>query len=334
MAKFPSIRASDIKGIVCYLITPVIEGADRNTKNAIDLDEAARVVDRMIADGIAAFCLNGTFGEGPSVTQEEQAALTATVVEAARGRVPVFGGATSLNTRDTIARVRAARAVGAQGVMLGRPMQATMFDQNIVRFYRDVAEEVPDMAIILYDDQEAFKRPISTAVFAELAKLPQVIACKYRTRIMISGLLDNVYNRDIEAVAGNIKLMPSEVDWSFAYRNFGVDAIWSSGVNGGAATSIALQDALFSSDYALADSITRDLSWSYEGIIPAGGLDVWHADKIPFMKARFAAAGYLKPGPALPPYTCISDERLAVAKELGLRARQLQEKYSKIARAA
>src|SRR5258708_29642320 len=103
MAKLPSIHASDIKGIVCYLITPVIEGADRNTKNAIDLDEAARVVDRMIADGIVAFCLNGTFGEGPSVTTQEQTALTATVVQAARGRVPVFGGATSLNTRDTIA---------------------------------------------------------------------------------------------------------------------------------------------------------------------------------------------------------------------------------------
>ena len=148
MAKFPSLRASDLKGIVCYLVTPVIEGADRTTKNAVDLEEAARAVDRLIADGIVAFCLNGTLGEGPSITSDEQTALTAAVVEAARGRVPVFGGATSLNTRDTIARVRAARAVGAQGVMLGRPMQATMFDQNIVRYYRDVAEEVPDMAII------------------------------------------------------------------------------------------------------------------------------------------------------------------------------------------
>jgi len=334
MANLPKVRATDLKGIMAYMITPIIEGADRTTPHAINHDEAARAADRLIADGVAGICLNGTFGEGPSVTAEEQKSLTATVVEAARGRVPIFGGATTLNTRDTIVRVKAARDVGAQGVMLGRPMRATMFDQNTVRFYKDIAEEIPDMAIVLYDDQEAFKRPMSTFVFAELAKVPQVVACKYRTRIMISGLMNDVYNRDIEVVGNNIKLMPAEFDWKFAYQNFGVDMIWSSGVNGGPAPSIALQNALFDGDFAAADAITRDLSWSYEGLVPAGGLEVWHADKIPFMKARFAAAGYIKPGPSLPPYTWISEERLAVARELGRRAAELQAKYSAVALAA
>lgn len=331
MANFPTIRAADIKGVMAYLVTPIKEGSDRRTVDAINHEETARAVDRMIDDGTAGFCLNGTFGEAPSVTAIEQAAFTQTVVEAARGRVPVFGGATSLNTRETISRVKAARDAGAEGVMLGRPMMATMFDENIIQYYRDVAEEVPDMAIILYDDQEAFKRPISTRVYGELAKIPQIVACKYRSRLMISNFLDNVYNRDIDAVGDNIKLMPAEFDWAFAHRNFGADAIWSTGVNGGPAPTIALQNALFTGDTATADAITRDLSWSYEGLVPAGGLEVWHADKIPFMKARFAAAGYLKPGPALPPYTYISAERLSVAEELGRRAKTLQDKYNRVA---
>jgi 4-(2-carboxyphenyl)-2-oxobut-3-enoate aldolase len=334
MNKFPEIRAADLKGVISYLITPTREDAGLHSIDAIDHDETARIVERMIADGVAGFCLNGTFGEAPSVTADEQAGLTRTVVEAARGRVPVFGGATALNTRDAIARTKAARAAGAQGVMLGRPMMATMFDENIIQYYRDVATEVPDMAIILYDDQEAFKRPITTRVYAELARIPQIVACKYRTRIMVSGFLDNVYNRDVEAVGDNIKLMPAEFDWAFAYRNYGVDAIWSTGVNGGPAPTIALQKALFQGDGAAVDALTRELGWCYEGLVPPAGLESWHADKIPFMKARFAAAGYVKPGPALPPYTWISEERLATARELGRRARVLQEKYSDAAAGA
>ena len=223
--------------------------------------------------------------------------------------------------------MRAARDVGAQGVMLGRPMMAIMNDENIVRFYRDVATEVPELAIFLYDDQEAFKRPITTAVYRELAKIPQIVGCKYRSRMMVSGLLNDVYNRDMEVVDGNIKLMPAEFDWAFYHRNFGIDAIWSTGVNGGPAPALALESAILAGDRATADAITKDICWSYEGLVPPGGLEVWHADKIPFMKARFTAAGYLKPGPALPPYTYLSEERARVAQELGRRGKTLQEKY-------
>jgi 4-(2-carboxyphenyl)-2-oxobut-3-enoate aldolase len=333
MSKLPSISARDLKGVMAYLITPIVDGANRRTRDAVNLNEAARVANQMVVDGVSGICLNGTLGEGPSIMPAEQTALTAAVVEAVAGRVPVFGGATSLNTRETIDRVRAARDVGAQGVMLGRPMMATMNDENIVRFYRDVAEEVPEMSIFLYDDQEAFKRPITTNVYRQLATIPQIVGCKYRTRIMVSGLLNDVFNRDLEAVGDKIKIMPAEFDWAFNHHNFGIDAIWSSAVNGGPAPAVALEAALQSGDRGLANQITRDYTWSYEGLVPPGGLEVWHADKIPFMKARFAAAGYVKPGPPLPPYTYISAERLKVAEELGRRAKTLQEKYSKSAKA-
>src|SRR6267154_5963445 len=213
MSRKNRVTAAELEGVIAYLVTPVKDGSDRKSRDAVDHDETARAVERMIDDGIGGFCLNGTFGEAPSLTMQEQKALTATVVEAARARVPVFGGATTLNTRDTIDRIRAAREVGADGVMLGRPMMAELSNENTVQFYRDVAEEVPDMAIFLYDDQEAFKKPLPTKVYAQLAKIPQIVGCKYRSRLMISNLLENTYNRDLEAVGSNIKLMPAEFDW-------------------------------------------------------------------------------------------------------------------------
>jgi len=329
------IRSTDLHGVLGYMLTPVKEGAaNRTVNNAIDLDESARAADALIRDGVTALCLNGTFGEVASLTWSEIETFTRTVIEAAGGRVPVFAGATTLNTRDTITRAREFRAMGAAGLMLGRPMMSPMSDVNTINFYRDVTTEVPELAIILYDDAEAFRRPITTRVYSELARMRQIIGAKYRTRLLISGLVDNSFNADLEAVGENIKLLPGEFDWSVACRFYGLQACWSSLVCGGPAPVMALRDLLAAQRWPEAESLTREISRCYEGIIPQNNFEVWHVDKIPFMKARFAAAGYLKPGPSLPPYQYIAPDRLEIAKECGRRSRALQQKYSAAAESA
>jgi 4-(2-carboxyphenyl)-2-oxobut-3-enoate aldolase len=311
------------------MLTPVKEGAaNRSVSNAIDLDETSRAADLLIRDGVSALCLNGTFGEVASLTWSELESFTRAVIETARGRVPVFAGATTLNTRDTITRAREFHTMGADGLMLGRPMMSPMSDPNTISYYRDVATEVPELAIVVYDDAEAFRRPITTRVYAELAKIRQIVGCKYRTRLLLSGLVDNSFNADIEAVGENIRLLPGEFDWSVACRLYGLQACWSSFVCGGPAPVMALRDLLAAQRWPEADSLTREISGCYEGIIPQNNFEVWHLDKIPFMKARFAAAEYLKPGPSLPPYQYIAPDRLEIAKECGRRSRALQQKYA------
>ncbi len=56
-------------------------------------------------DGILSM---GAYGECATLTWEEKMRLMATLVESARGRVPVFVGTTTLNTRDTIMLTRLA----------------------------------------------------------------------------------------------------------------------------------------------------------------------------------------------------------------------------------
>ena len=322
------MSAGELRGVIGYLLTPVKDGpVDYTVQNAINVDETARAADALIRDGVSAICLNGTFGEVASLRWEELELFTRTVIEAAGSRVQVFAGATTLNTRDTVARAREFRDMGAQGLMLGRPMMSPLSDENTLRFYRDVAQGCPELNIIVYDDPEAFRRPISTVVYREMAKIPQIIAAKYRTRLNISGLTDNTYNADLEAVAGHIKLLPGEFDWYITARLYGYDTCWSSLVCGGPAPVMALRDALGGTRWSEAEALTREISHCYEGLIPNHNFEAWHLDKVPFMKARFAAAGYLKPGPALPPYQFLSPERKKIADECGRRSRALQEKY-------
>tara|TARA_B100001123_G_scaffold15620_1_gene17695 strand:- start:6103 stop:7092 length:990 start_codon:yes stop_codon:yes gene_type:complete len=329
MSKYSQLTAGDLKGVFGFLLTPTKPEEERGADGlAVNVDEAARAADALVNDGVEGICLNGTFGEVPSLTWSELSIFTKTVVDSVAGRVPVFAGATTLNTRDTITRASSFREMGADGLLLGRPFMSPLSDPDIVRFYQDVAESLPTMPIFLYDDMEAFKRPIQTPVYSELAKIPQIIAAKYRTRLLLSELIDNSYNRDVEVVGSNIKLMPGEFDWYAAYRLFGVDSCWSSAVCAGPAPIMALRDALYGEKWEDAKFLTQELSSCYDGLVPDGNFAVWHQDKIAFMKARFAAAGYLVPGPALPPYHYLAEDRVLVAKECGRKAAELQRKYS------
>lgn len=322
--------ADDITGVVAYMPTTVRTDIpiDRNTKNAIDLDEAARAADVLVRDGVSGICLNGTFGELPSLTLDEILDFTRAVVESVADRVPVFAGATTLNTRDTIDRARRFQQMGAHGLNLGRGMMSAMGDLNIVQWYRDVAEELPDMAIFLYDDAQAFKRPITTAVYRELAKIPQIVAAKYRTQLIISRMISqNTYNADLEAVDGHIKLLTQETDWPLANKFFGVDACWSSYVNCAPGYVMALRDAIQSGDDERLAEIVADSVWPGDDFSPAAGLDSWHIDKITALKTRIHHAGYIKAGPVLPPYHLAPVERLETAKRLAALDRELQKKY-------
>lgn len=329
MAKTPQLSAADIKGVVAYMPTTVRTDIviDRNTKNAIDLDEAARAADVLVRDGASSIVLNGTFGELPSLTFNEIVDFTRAVVQSVNNRVPVFAGATTLNTRDTLERARAFREVGAHGLNLGRPMMSALGDLNILKWYQDIAEELPDMAIFLYDDMQAFKRPINTPVYRELAKIPQIVACKYRTLLVMSTIMgDNTYNADFEAVQGKIKLLTQETDWPIVNKMFDVDACWSSFINCVPGWVMALRDAIDAGDQARIAAVMADSTWPGSKF-SAATPDAWHTDKITALKTRIHHAGYIKAGPVLPPYHVAPEERFETAKRMAEMDRELQKKY-------
>jgi 4-(2-carboxyphenyl)-2-oxobut-3-enoate aldolase len=250
------------------------------------------------------------------------------VVESVADRVPVFAGATTLNTRDTIARARLFHQVGAHGLNLGRGMLSAMGDPNIIKWYQDVAAELPDMAIFLYDDVQAFKRPLTTAVYRELAKIPQIVGCKYRTQVIVSRMIQaNTYNADLEAVSGKIKLLTQETDWPLMHKFFGVDACWSSYICCAPGYVIALRDAILAGDEERLEQVVADSAWPGPHFAPEGGLESWHIDKITALKTRIHHAGYIKAGPVLPPYDVAPQERFETAKQMAALDRQLQLKY-------
>jgi 4-(2-carboxyphenyl)-2-oxobut-3-enoate aldolase len=322
------LTASDVNGVVGIIPTPSTPDADRwDAINTVDLDEAERLTDAVVSAGVDILLTNGTFGEGAALTLEELEAFADVVVRTVAGRIPVFVGATTLNTRDSIARSRRLLQIGADGVFVGRPMWIGLDDAGIVRFYRDLAEALGDVPIVVYDNPSAFKGKISSPAYQGLSQIPQIVAAKHPGLTVGSPL----FLGDLKAVEGRIRLLPLETDWYYLSRLFPdqITACWSGNVACGPAPVVALRDLIRAEKWDECAHLTQQIDWALEPLFPKGNFELFMKYSIQLDNAQFQGAGFIRTGPTRPPYVETPPEYLEGGRESGRRWATLQEQYGK-----
>ncbi|MCG2634312.1 MAG: dihydrodipicolinate synthase family protein [Gammaproteobacteria bacterium] len=310
------MEVGDVTGAWAIMPTPSTDNAsDWRVTNTVDLNESARVVDALIEGGVDGILSLGTLGEGATLSWEEKTAFMGAIIESARGRVPIFVGTTSLNTRETIRQTRIACDMGADGTMLGLPMWCAPSVDVAVQFYRDVAEACPDMALCIYANTEAFKFEFPRPFWAQVAGIRQVVTAKY---IGIGPLL-----LDLALSQRQIKFLPLDMDYYGAARmdpEF-CDAFWTSGAVCGPELAIALRDevakARQSHDWNEAGRLSGMLAGSLSTLFPNGSFQQFSMYNIGLEKARMDAAGWMKAGPVRPPYHLVPEPFLEGARQSG-----------------
>lgn len=321
--------AADVTGVVAILPTPALPGADSwDATDTVDLAETERLTRALLDEGVDMILTNGTFGEGASLTLDELLAFNDTVIRTTAGRVPVFAGATTLNTRDTIERGRRLTALGADGLFVGRPMWVALDDDQIVAFHTAIAEALPGHSQIAYDNPQAFKGKITPEVYARLAGVPQVVAAKH----MGLGLMGERFVADLEAAGDRIRLLPVAGDWATTARRFPelARACWSGDVACGPAPVLRLRDAIRSRDWDRATAIQDEIGEALAPLFPGGSFEEFSRYNIQIDRAEFAAAGYFVPGPTRVPYTSCPQSYLDGGREAGRRWAQLQRRYAAV----
>lgn len=318
---------NDLRGVVAVTPTPALPGAGELAgRDTVDLEETDRMIRRLIADGVDGIITNGTLGEMATLTLTEWQAFTrrvSEVVSEVAPDLPLFIGATTLNTRDTVDRIRFLEDLGIQGVFLGRPMWGGLGADTMAAFYRDIADTFPDMAIVLYDNPEAFKGPIPSPVYAELATLPQVIGAKYIA-------LTPKFAVDIAAVDGKMRLLPLESDWLATRTLYPDEALgcWSSSALCGPEPVLALRDALASGNLEAARHLTHRIDWTYEPFLARTNFPEFSKYNVTLEKLRFDEAGYINAGPARPPFLTAPEAYAEGARENGRRWRHLVDEIT------
>lgn len=327
------LTPEDITGCWAIIPTPAKPGAsDWRAADTVDLDESARIVEAMIAAGVDGILSLGTLGECAGLTLEEKRAFIATIVATARGRVPIFAGTTTLNTRDTIAQTRMARDLGADGTMVGPSMWNKPDANMAAQFYRDLAEAVPEMPICIYANSFVFKFDFPPPFWAQVAEIPQVITAKTASAA--------TYLRDQKASKGKIRLMPMDAEFYAAARLDPGTAVafWSSSASCGPAPAIALRElvaqAKQTGDWSAALALTDKMSAAVLPTIAYGDWELFQIHNTALEKLRFDAAGWMKAGPIRPPFQLVPDRIKEFGRIAGESWAALQTEYEPMARLA
>lgn len=133
-------HAFPLDGIVAVPATPFTEDGD------IDVDSLRRYARRALDQGAVGFLAPAVAGEVEMLGDEERALVVRTLLEEARNRVPVIGGATD---SDSAARLRHARrflGLGCRGVLAHLPYEKN--DAAIAAAVRDLAGLQPPLLMI------------------------------------------------------------------------------------------------------------------------------------------------------------------------------------------
>lgn len=322
------LTSDDIQGVWAIIPTPAKSNAsDWRATDTVDLDETARATEAMIASGVNGILSLGTLGETSTLTWEEKRAFIATMVEVARGRVPIFAGTSTLSTRETIVQTRAALDLGADGTMIGPPMWNKPDVGMAVQFYRDIAEAVPGMPLCIYANSFVFKFEFPPPFWAQVAEIPQVVMAKTASAA--------TYLRDLKASRGRIRLMPIDAEYYSAARLDPESAVafWSSSASCGPAPVIALRDLVAAAkrtgDWSQARALTDKIGAAILPTIAYGDFNEFQIHNTALEKGRMDAAGWLRAGPNRPPHHVVP-ERIKEWGRLGGEAwAALQREYEK-----
>lgn len=321
------IDASGIKGLWPILPTPSKSNAsDWRSRDTVDLDETARVVEALIEEGVDGLLSLGTYGEAHSLLWEEKKAFVGCVLDTISGRIPFFAGSTALNTREVVIQTQAMHDMGVSGTMLGVPMWCKADTATAVQFFRDVTEACPDTALSIYANSEAFKYEFPRPFWAQVGQMPQAVTCKY----LGIGML----NIDL-GLAPNIRFMPNEADYYAAARinPERMTAFWSSGALCGPLPALALRDRIIDAkqtgNWAAAKEIVDKINQCDVGFFPRGEFSEFSKFNAGLEKGRMDAAGWMKAGPCRPPYHVMPEEYLAGAQRSGQAYARLNAELAK-----
>ncbi len=160
-----------LQGCGTALVTPFTE------RNEVDFPALRALVDWQIAEGIDFLVPCGSTGEAQTLSDEERERVVASVVEVARGRVPVMAGATSNDTARAVAETRRMCRLGVDFILSATPYYNKPTQEGLFRHFTAVAD-ASTKPVCLYNVPGRTAVNLTPGTALRLAQHSNIIAIK------------------------------------------------------------------------------------------------------------------------------------------------------------
>lgn len=132
-----SLLAAPLRGVVPPLVTPLLD------HDTLDADGLERLVEHVLAGGVAGLFLLGTTGEGPLLSYRLRREVIERACRQAGFRAPVLVGVTDTSLAEAVALTRHAAEVGAHAVVVAPPYYLPPSQDELAAFVLSLAEASP-----------------------------------------------------------------------------------------------------------------------------------------------------------------------------------------------
>lgn len=135
-----------IKGV----IVPILTVIDEN--EMIDEKKMRAQVDYVIRGGVLGILAFGSNGEFYMMEEDEMERGFRIMLDQAAGRVPVYFGIGAISTKKACRLAKMAEENGAAGISVLQPMFLKPTEEELYVHFRTIAESVPKLPMLLYNN--------------------------------------------------------------------------------------------------------------------------------------------------------------------------------------
>ena len=158
------------RGVATAIVTPL-------TKDGVDYEQFARLIEMQIAAGVDAIVAVGTTGEGSTLSDEEHKEAIRFCVEKVAGRIPVIAGTGSNDTAYAISLTKFACEAGADAMLLVTPYYNKATQKGMEASFRAIAD-ASTKPCILYNVPSRTGCNLLPETVLALADHPNIVGIK------------------------------------------------------------------------------------------------------------------------------------------------------------
>jgi 4-hydroxy-tetrahydrodipicolinate synthase len=160
------------EGVLPAIITPF----KRNEHFDVDTDGLRSNIEFLLSKGVHGIVPCGSTGESATLTAKEHEKVIEITVDAVNDKVPVVAGTGSNNTDEAMLFTKAAKNLGADGVLVISPYYNKPNRSGLIKHYTRIADL--DIPVILYNVPGRTGQNIPPDVVIELARHPNIVGIK------------------------------------------------------------------------------------------------------------------------------------------------------------
>jgi 4-hydroxy-tetrahydrodipicolinate synthase len=187
------------EGVLPAIITPF----KRNPAMALDIPGLEHNIGFLLSCGIHGIVPCGSTGESATLTFEEHEKVIRITVDKVNGKIPVLAGTGSNNTAEAIRLTKAAKDIGADGVLVISPYYNKPNRAGLVKHYTKLADL--DIPVVVYNVPGRTGQNLEPDLIAELAQHPNIVGVKEASGNIgqISRIIEETQDEDFAVISGD-----------------------------------------------------------------------------------------------------------------------------------